>query len=137
VNDTLDAPETLETTILVVDDDADMRFLARSVLEGSGIAVAGEAADGAEALAKLEELAPPPVPTVVLLDNQMPGLTGLEVAEQILSERPEQLIVLFSAYLDADIIAKANRLGIASCVSKNDAMDLAEILTDLVRERRS
>ncbi len=137
MNDTLDAPETLETTILVVDDDADMRFLARSVLEGSGIAVAGEAADGAEALAKLEELAPPPVPTVVLLDNQMPGLTGLEVAEQILSERPEQLIVLFSAYLDADIIAKANRLGIASCVSKNDAMDLAEILTDLVRERRS
>ena len=137
MNDTLDPTETLETTILVVDDDADMRFLARSVLEGSGIEVAGEAADGAEALAKLEELAPPPIPTVVLLDNQMPGLTGLEVAEQILRERPEQLIVLFSAYLDAEIIAKAERLGIASCVSKNDAMDLPEILTDLVREKRS
>jgi CheY-like chemotaxis protein len=137
VNDTLDATETLETTILVVDDDADMRFLARSVLEGSGIEVAGEAADGVEALAKLEELDPPPIPTVVLLDNQMPGLTGLEVAEQILRERPEQIIVLFSAYLDADIIAKAERLGIASCVSKNDAMDLPEILTDLVREKRS
>jgi CheY-like chemotaxis protein len=137
VNDTLDPTETLETTILVVDDDADMRFLARSVLEGSGIEVAGEAADGAEALAKLEELNPPPIPTVVLLDNQMPGLTGLEVAEQILRERPEQIIVLFSAYLDADIIAKAQRLGIASCVSKNDAMDLPEILTDVVREKRS
>ena len=137
MNDTLDATDTVETTILVVDDDADMRFLARSVLEGSGIEVAGEAADGAEALAKLEELDPPPVPTVVLLDNQMPGPTGLEVAEQILRERPEQLIVLFSAYLDADIIAKAKRLGIASCVSKNDAMDLPEILTDLVREKRS
>jgi two-component system chemotaxis response regulator CheY len=137
VNDTLDATETLETTILVVDDDADMRFLARSVLEGSGIEVAGEAADGVEALAKLEELNPPPIPTVVLLDNQMPGLTGLEVAEQILRERPEQIIVLFSAYLDADIIAKAKLLGIASCVSKNDAMDLPEILTDLVREKRS
>ena len=109
MTDTLDATDTVQTTILVVDDDADMRFLARSVLEGSGIAVAGEAADGAEALAKLEELDPPPVPTVVLLDNQMPGLTGLEVAEQILGERPEQLIVLFSAYLDADIIAKAER----------------------------
>ena len=137
MNDTLDTTETLETTILVVDDDADMRFLARSVLEGSGIEVAGEAADGAEALAKLEELDPPPIPTVVLLDNQMPGLSGLEVAEQILRERPDQIIVLFSAYLDADIIAKAQRLGIASCVSKNDAMDLPEILTDLVREKRS
>lgn len=136
MNDTLDAAETVETTILVVDDDADMRFLARSVLEGSGIEVTAEAADGAEALAKLDELDPPPVPTVVLLDNQMPGLTGLEVAEQILRERPEQLIVLFSAYLDPSIIAEARRLGIASCVSKNDAMDLPEILTDLVREHK-
>ncbi len=137
MTDTLDPTDTVQTTILVVDDDADMRFLARSVLEGSGIAVAGEAADGAEALAKLEELDPPPVPTVVLLDNQMPGLTGLEVAEQILRERPEQLIVLFSAYLDADIIAKAEQVGIASCVSKNDAMDLPEILSDLIREKRA
>lgn len=135
MNDTLDATDTVETTILVVDDDADMRFLARSVLEGSGIEVAAEAADGAEALAKLEELNPPPVPTVVLLDNQMPGLSGLEVAEQILRARPEQLIVLFSAYLDPNIIADARRLGIAGCVSKNDAMDLPEILTELVRAR--
>lgn len=135
MNDTLDATDTVETTILVVDDDADMRFLARSVLEGSGIEVAAEAADGAEALAKLEELNPPPVPTVVLLDNQMPGLSGLEVAEQILRARPEQLIVLFSAYLDPTIIADARRLGIAGCVSKNDAMDLPEILTELVRAR--
>ncbi len=134
MNDTLDATDTGAATILVVDDDADMRFLARSVLEGSGIEVAAEAADGAEALAKIEELNPPPVPTVILLDNQMPGLTGLEVAEQVLSERPEQLIVLFSAYLDAGIIAQARQLGIASCVSKNDAMDLPEILTDLVRD---
>lgn len=136
MNDTLDVTDTVETTILVVDDDADMRFLARSVLEGSGIEVAAEAADGAEALAKLKELNPPPVPTVVLLDNQMPGLTGLEVAEQILRERPDQLIVLFSAYLDAEIIAEANRLGIASCVSKNDAMDLPEILNHLIRNHR-
>lgn len=136
MNDALDVTDTVETTILVVDDDADMRFLARSVLEGSGIEVAAEAADGAEALAKLKELNPPPVPTVVLLDNQMPGLTGLEVAEQILRERPDQLIVLFSAYLDAEIIAEANRLGIASCVSKNDAMDLPEILNHLIRNHR-
>src|SRR5690349_22601288 len=133
MNDTLDATKCVPT-ILVVDDDADMRFLARAVLEGSGIKIAGEAADGQEALDKLAEMDPPPVPTVVLLDNQMPGLTGLEVAEHILRERPDQLIVLFSAYLDAGIIAEATRLGIASCVSKNDAMELPEILNDLLRE---
>jgi two-component system, chemotaxis family, chemotaxis protein CheY len=134
VNSTVDAPNTYPTTILVVDDDADMRFLARSVLEVSGIEVAGEAADGPEALAKLAELDPPPVPTVVLLDNQMPGPSGLEVAAQILRDHPEQLIVLFSAYLDDDIIAQATALGVTSCVSKGDAMELPQILTDLVRD---
>lgn len=133
MNDTLDAATSCKTTILVVDDDADMRFLARAVLEGSGIEVAAEAADGAEALVKIAELNPPPVPTVVLLDNQMPGLSGLEVAREILGAHPGQLIVLFSAYLDDDIVAEANRLGVAACVSKGDAMDLATIIQDVVR----
>jgi CheY-like chemotaxis protein len=133
VNSTVDAPDTYPTTILVVDDDADMRFLARTVLEVSGIEVADEAADGPEALAKLAQLDPPPVPTVVLLDNQMPGPSGLEVAEQILRDHPEQLIVLFSAFLDDDIVSRATALGVASCVSKGDAMDLPQIITDVVR----
>jgi len=105
------------------------------VLEGSGIAVAGEAADGNEALRKLDELDPPPIPTVVLLDNQMPGPTGLEVAAQMLAQRPNQLIVLFSAYLSPEIEEHAERLGIACCVSKGDAINLAQIIRDLVAER--
>jgi CheY-like chemotaxis protein len=120
-------------TILVVDDDPDMRFLARAVLERAGIEIAAEAADGSEALAKLQELEPPPVPTIVVLDNQMPGQTGLEVAERILADLPEQLIILFSAYLNDDIIAKAEALGVTQCVSKNDALDLAEIIEDVVK----
>ena len=132
MNPTVDAPDTYPTTILVVDDDADMRFLARTVLEMSGIDVAGEAADGPEALAKLAELDPPPVPTVVLLDNQMPGPSGLEVAEQMLRDHPDQLIVLFSAFLDDDIVARATEVGVTSCVSKGDAMELPRLVTDVV-----
>lgn len=123
-------------TILVVDDDPDMRFLARSVLERDNICVSAEAADGPEALARLAELEPPPVPTVILLDNQMPGPSGLEIAEQILVTLPEQIIVLFSAYLNDDIEAEAARLGVAACVSKSDALDLAQIVERVVAERR-
>jgi CheY-like chemotaxis protein len=123
-------------TILVVDDDPDMRFLARAVLERAGIEIAAEASDGSEALTKLYELEPPPVPTVVVLDNQMPGKTGLEVAEQILTDIPEQLIILFSAYLNDDIVAKADALGVTQCVSKNDALDLAEIIEEMVKRHR-
>ena len=122
-------------TILVVDDDPDMRFLARAVLEASDIEVAAEAVDGADALATLRQLDPPPVPTVVLLDNQMPGLSGLEVAAQILKDVPDQIIVLFSAFLSPEIVAEATRLGVAACISKSDAMNLADIIRDIITSR--
>jgi CheY-like chemotaxis protein len=124
-------------TILVVDDDPDMRFLARAVLEASDIEVAAEAVDGADALARLRELDPPPVPTVVLLDNQMPGLSGLEVAARILKDVPDQIIVLFSAFLSPEIVAEATRLGVAACISKSDAMDLGDIIRDVITARSS
>ena len=76
-------------TVLVADDEPDMRELARVFLEMDGFEVVGEAVDGAQALARFVELDPPPVPSVVLLDNRMPVLTGLEAAEQILSTHPD------------------------------------------------
>ena len=134
--DTVDPTDGVTAlTILVVDDDPDMRYLARVVLEGADMEVAGEAADGIEALSKFRELDPPPVPTVILLDNQMPGPSGLEVARQILAASPGQLIVLFSAFLDAEIIAEATRIGVAACVSKADALNLGPILRSVVAER--
>ncbi len=122
-------------TVLVVDDDPDMRFLARAVLEASDTEVAAEAVDGADALARLRALDPPPVPTVVLLDNQMPGLSGLEVAARILKDIPDQIIVLFSAFLSPEIVAEATRLGVAACISKSDAMDLGDIIRDVITAR--
>ena len=104
------------------------------VLEQSGIVVAAEAGDGQEALAVLAELDPPPIPTVVLLDNQMPGRSGLEVAAQIRAELPDPLVVLFSAFLSADIVAQAAQMGVA-CVSKSDSLELGEIIKRLVAAR--
>jgi two-component system, chemotaxis family, chemotaxis protein CheY len=122
-------------TVLVVDDAPDMRFLAKAVLESSGLRVVGEAADGPEALLRVRDLDPPPVPTVILLDNQMPGPTGLEVAAEILARTPEQLIVLFSAYLSDEVIAEATRMGVAACVSKVEVNNLPTIIRDLVASR--
>jgi len=113
----------------VVDDAPDMRTLARAVLEGAGIEVVAEAADGLEALEQYRELAPPRVPTVVLLDNMMPGLTGMEVARYILAEWPGQLIVMFSAFLTDELETEARQLGIAACMSKIDMIDLPAVMT--------
>ena len=62
----------------------------------------------------------------------MPGLTGLEVAEQMLSQHPDQVIVLFSAHLDDAVREKAHSLGIAACASKMQASRLPEIIRNLL-----
>lgn len=122
-------------TILIVDDEPDMRLLARAVLEAGGISVVAEAANGPEAVDRLHDLDPPPIPTVVLLDNRMPGPSGLEVAAQLLAETPSQLIVLFSAYLDEEDERVAAEIGVGRCLSKKQVAELPAIITELVRER--
>ena len=122
----------VKPTVLVADDEPDMRELARVFLEMDGFEVVGEAVDGGQALERFIQLDPPPVPSVVLLDNRMPVLTGLEAAEQILSTHPEQLVVLFSAHLDDAVEVRARDLGVAACVSKMDTADLPNILRSLL-----
>jgi two-component system, chemotaxis family, chemotaxis protein CheY len=121
------------TTMLIVDDELDMRMLVRIVIEmaNHGLTIVGEASDGAEALQVWRELDGPPVPDVVILDNRMPGLSGLEVAAQILKERPEQLIVLYSAFLDDEVRTQAAAIGIVRCVSKQDLDRLPALIQEV------
>ena len=121
-------------SVFVVDDEPEMRLLARVFLERGGFKVVDEAADGPQALERFNDLNPPPIPAVVLLDNRMPGLTGLEVAEQMLSQHPTQVIVLFSAHLDDAVREKARSIGIAACASKMQASRLPEIIRSLLQQ---
>ena len=121
-------------TVFVVDDEPEMRMLARVFLERGGFNVVDEAEDGTQALARFTQLNPPPIPAVVLLDNRMPGLTGLEVAEQMLAQHPGQMIVLFSAHLDPAVREKASEIGIAACVSKMESSRLPEIIRRLLQQ---
>jgi CheY-like chemotaxis protein len=125
-------PIAARPTVLVADDEPDIRELARVLLEMDGFDVVAEAVDGAQAVEQFVELDPPPVPSVVLLDNRMPRLTGLDAAEQILTRRPEQVVVLFSAHLDPHVTSRARELGVAACVSKVDTAKLPRILRSLL-----
>ena len=102
---------------LIVDDDDDMRFLVRVLIEAAneGLAVAAEARNADEAVTRWREHRP----DVVVLDNRMPGRSGLDVAAEILAEAPEQSIILFSAFLDDDTLARADALGVKACLSKD------------------
>ena len=119
-------------TVLVADDEPDIRELARVLLEMDGFDVVAEAVDGQQALEQYTELNPPPVPSVVLLDNRMPRLGGLDTAERILEQHPSQIVVLFSAHLDSAVTSRARELGVKACVSKVDTAKLPKILRGLI-----
>src|SRR4051812_11830028 len=103
-----------------------MRFLLRAVIEraNDGLQVAGEAAGADEAIEQWRSRGP----DVIVLDHRMPGRTGLQVAETILAERPGQSIILFSAYLDDELLERASAVGIRACISKDRYDDIPDAL---------
>jgi len=115
-----------EMRVLIVDDEEDMRALVRATIEiaNEGLTVAGEAPDGETAVTIVRE----EHPEVVVLDHRMPGTSGLDTAERILSEHPDQAIVLFSAYLNRDVMTKAERLGVRVCLAKDDIRELPDAI---------
>jgi two-component system NarL family response regulator len=113
--------------VLVADDQADMRLLVGAVFEHAHgeMTVVGQATTGAETIEQWRRIHP----EVILLDQQLPDQTGLEVAEAILHEQPDQRIYLFTSYLDSAICDAAERLGVVACLNKSDVFTLPETLS--------
>jgi DNA-binding NarL/FixJ family response regulator len=118
---------------LIVDDQDDVRLLVRMIIEAAnkGLFVSGEAASGQEAVERLDETDP----AVVVVDEMMPGLSGIETASLILRRRPGQPIILCTAYLDAELVARASAAGIQVCLPKEQAADLPGTIRALIGGR--
>jgi DNA-binding NarL/FixJ family response regulator len=104
--------------VFVIEDTPEMRALLEQMLTLDDFAVVGSAANGAAALQDMQQADP----DVVVVDYNMPGLDGLLTARLIKEERPDQAIILYTAYLDGELEAKATRAGIALCVEKADGI---------------
>jgi DNA-binding NarL/FixJ family response regulator len=78
--------------VLIVDDHEPFRTVARSLLEGAGYVVSGEAADAAEALAAVVADAP----DAVLLDVQLPDRDGFSVATALMAMGAPAVVLISS-----------------------------------------
>ena len=107
-----------DVSVLVVDDQADLRLLIRTLItaENHGLSCNAEAASGEEALAFFDDRDA----SVVVLDQMMPGMTGLETARALLARYPSLPIILFSAYIDDELQEEARQIGIRECLDKRD-----------------
>jgi CheY-like chemotaxis protein len=88
-------------SVLVIDDDPDVRGFIVNSLEEQGYRVR-EASDGRQGLAALER----ETPDLVVLDFIMPGLSGADVARQIREKRPEQPILFVSGYSETEAVKR-------------------------------
>ena len=107
--------------LVLADDHPAFRSGLRSHLEREdGFEIAAEADNGADALALVREHAP----DVVVLDMEMPQMTGLEVAEALSAERSETAVLVLSAFEDETYIFGVLDAGAAGYLSKQEPMDM-------------
>ena len=122
-------------TVLIVEDEPDLRTLLRWVLESAdqGIRVIAEAVDGFRAL-DLFTSSDPIAPDVVILDNRMPGRSGIELAGEIRKLVPDQAIILYSTFVNPELSTEARQAGIQHYVSKLDYDTLPDLVLRVVAE---
>lgn len=106
----------------MIDDTEHVRKMLVQMLELSDFEIVGSARSGREALEMVEEADP----QVIVLDYKMPGMDGIEVAREIRALRPEQSIILNTAYLDHETQQMATAAGIAVCVGKVEGLATLE-----------
>ena len=95
------AAETKRASVLVIDDDPDVRQFIVTTLEDQGYRVR-EAADGAHGLKEAAR----EKPDLVILDFIMPGLSGAVVANRLLAKREDQAILFVSGYSETEAVRR-------------------------------
>ncbi|MFC4409206.1 response regulator [Chungangia koreensis] len=100
--------------ILIVDDAAFMRMMIKDILTKNGFEVVGEAADGAQAVEKYNELKP----DLVTMDITMPEMDGIAALKSIKEKDPSAVIIMCSAMGQQAMVIDAIQAGAKDFIVK-------------------
>lgn len=101
--------------VLLVDDHALVRSAIRQALEAPDVTVVGEARSAEEAL----EMAPRLRPDLVLLDIDLPGMTGIDAVRELAPRLPDTRVVMLTVSTDRRDLLEAVRHGAAGYLTKD------------------
>jgi NarL family two-component system response regulator LiaR len=126
----LDDPD-VSLRLLLCDDHEMVRTGLRTFLElQPGMEVVGEAATAEQALALIPRLAP----DVVLMDLNLPGMTGVEAIRRIRADHPEVRVLALTSYAGEDSVLPAIRAGVSGYLLKDvGPAELAQALRSVHR----
>lgn len=117
--------------VLLVDDHTLVRSGLRMVLSAApGIEVVGEACDGAEGVAMALDI----MPDVVLMDVAMPGMSGLQAAEQLHKKAPDIRIIMLTMHDAEEYVSRALHAGVSGYLLKDAAPEEAHVAIQAVME---
>lgn len=117
--------------ILIVDDFEPWRRAIYSALaEDANLEIVGESTDGLDAVQKCEVLRP----HLVLLDIQLPKLSGFAAAARIREVSPETKILFLSSYHSSEVMLHALKVGAGLVVKADAARDLVAVIWAVIRD---
>lgn len=102
-------------SVLLIDDHEIVRSGCRRLLEQAGHKVVGEASSGEEGLELYRELSP----EVAIIDLLLPGMSGLELTQQILAREEKASIVIFTVQNNVALAERVIKLGALGYVTKS------------------
>ena len=103
--------------ILIADDHEVVRIGIRDLLEQQqNIVVCAEAADGMQAIAMWHDSKP----DIVILDDELPMINGMVVAQRILKYQPKQKILVFGSIESKQVVQQFLKAGVRSLISKTE-----------------
>jgi len=111
---------TQPITLVIADDHPLFRKGLREVIESDpALQIVGEASDGTEALALVQRL----VPTMTILDIDMPKMSGLAVARDVRKQKVETEVIFLTMYQSEDLFNEAMDIGARAYVLKDSAVN--------------
>ena len=116
---------------LIADDEKHIRSYVRLILNRLGVAEIHEASNGREAIDLFRAVNP----ELVLLDINMPGMTGLEVIPEIMDIDPDAVIVMLTGHASRHLVEGSARAGAIQYIRKDTPQqEISNILSELFDE---
>lgn len=122
---------SLPTTALLADDEAHLRVFIRLILQELGIVTIHEARNGREAV----EIYRQHQPELVMLDINMPEMTGMEALEEIMQINPDALVVMLTGHASRQIVEASAKQGASHYIRKDTPRsEITSLLKELFAE---
>ena len=108
--------------VMVVDDTDHVREMLATMLELDGFEVVAKLDGGRAAIEAVAASAP----NVIVMDYKMPHMDGITATKEIRRIVPDVPVILYTAYLDDDLEARAREAGAALCLGKVEGLEQLE-----------